>query len=106
TPIKLRGIDHHDIWPEGRVATEENMRRDLELIRAANINFIRTSHYPPQPRLIELTDELGIYVLDEVPYIHGRTHLTDPDYQDSLLTRARATVMREKNRPSVIFWSL
>jgi beta-galactosidase len=106
TPIKLRGVNHHDIWPEGQVATEANMRRDLELIRDANINFVRTSHYPPHPRLIELCDELGIYVDDEVPYIHGRKHLKDPDYQDSLLTRARATVMRDKNRPSVIFWSL
>jgi beta-galactosidase len=106
TPIKLRGIDHHDIWPEeGRVATEENMRRDLELIRAANINFIRTSHYPPHPRFIEMCDEMGIYVDDEVPYIHGRKNLKDPSYQDVLLTRARATVMRDKNRPSVIYWS-
>lgn len=106
TPIKLHGVDHHDIWPEGRVATEANMRRDLELIRAANINFIRTSHYPPHPRFIELCDELGIYVDCEVPFIHGREHLKDPSYQDVLLTRARATVMRDKNHPSVIVWSL
>lgn len=106
TPIKLRGVNHHDLWPKGRVATEENVRRDLELIRDANINFLRTAHYPSHPRLAELCDEMGIYVLDEVPYIHGRKHLKDPDYQGSLLTRARATVMRDKNRPSVIMWSL
>ncbi|MFT4047894.1 MAG: glycoside hydrolase family 2 TIM barrel-domain containing protein [Solimonas sp.] len=106
TPIKLRGVDHHDIWPIGRVATEENMRRDLELIRAANINFVRTSHYPPHPRFLELCDELGLYVDDEVPFTHGRNHLKDPEYQSVLYTRARATVMRDKNRPSVIFWSL
>lgn len=105
TPIKLHGVDHHEIWPEGRVATEENMRRDLELIRDANINFIRTSHYPPHPRLVELCDEMGIYVLDEVPYIHGRKDLKDQEFQECLLTRARATVMRDKNRPSVLFWS-
>ena len=105
--IKLRGIDHHDIWPEeGRVATEERMRRDLELIRAANINFIRTSHYPPHPRFIEICDEMGIYVDDEVPFIHGRQNLKDPAYQEVLLTRARATVMRDKNRPSIILWSV
>jgi beta-galactosidase len=107
TPIKLHGIDHHDIWPEeGRVATEERMRRDLELMRAANINFVRTSHYPPHPRFIELCDELGIYVDCEVPFIHGRKNLSDPTYQDALLTRARATVMRDKNRPSIILWSV
>jgi beta-galactosidase len=82
------------------------MRHDLELMRAANINFLRTSHYPPHPRFIELCDEIGIYVDCEVPFIHGRKNLSDPSYQEALLTRARATVMRDKNRPSVIFWSV
>jgi len=106
TPIKLRGVDHHELWPEGRVSTDENTRRDLELMLRANINFIRTSHYPPHPRLLELCDELGIYVLDEVAFTHGRQHLTDPSYQDVLYTRARATVLRDKNHPCVLFWSL
>lgn len=106
TPIKLRGVDHHEIWPDGRVSTGPNTRRDLELMRAANINFLRTSHYPPHPRLLDLCDELGIYVLDEVPFIFGRQHLTDPSYQDTLLTRARATVLRDKNHASVLFWSI
>jgi len=106
TPIKLHGVDHHEMWPEGRVSTDENTRRDLERMLKANINFVRTSHYPPHPRLLELCDELGIYVLDEVPYTHGRQHLTDPSYQDVLYTRARATVLRDKNHPCILFWSL
>ncbi len=106
TPIKLRGVNHHEIWPEGRVSTDENTRRDLELIRDANINFIRTSHYPPHPRLLELCDEMGFYVLDEVPYVHGRQHLKDRAYQETLYTRARATVTRDKNHASILFWSL
>lgn len=106
-PIKLRGVDHHDIWPEeGRVATEALMRRDLELIQAANCNFIRTSHYPPHPRLLELCDELGLYVMDEVPFGFGDEHLKDASYQDILFTRARSTVLRDENRPSVIIWSV
>ncbi len=106
-PIKLRGADHHDISPDvGRALTEEHMRKDLELIKAANMNFIRTSHYPSHPRFIELCDELGIYVLCEVPFGFGDEHLTDPTYQDILLTRARATVLRDKNRASVIAWSV
>ncbi|HVZ63648.1 MAG TPA: glycoside hydrolase family 2 TIM barrel-domain containing protein [Lacunisphaera sp.] len=106
-PVKLRGIDHHDLWPEqGRAATEALMRRDLELMRAANINFIRTSHYPPHPRFLELCDELGFYVMDEVPFGFGEKHLTDPAYQDDLLTRARATVARDHNRACVIVWSV
>ncbi len=106
-PIKLRGVDHHDIWPgHGRVATEKLMRRDLELMRAANINFIRTSHYPPHPRFLELCDELGFYVMDEVPFGFGEEHLADPAYQDSLLTRARATVRRDRDHASIIIWSV
>lgn len=107
TPIKLRGVCQHDIWPdEGRVVTEELMRRDLELMRDANINFVRTSHYPPHPRLIELCDEMGFYVMDEVPFGFGDKNLTDPTFEEVLYTRARATVMRDKNRTSVIAWSI
>ena len=76
------------------------------MIKAGNCNFIRTSHYPPHPRLIELCDELGIYVMCEVPFGFGDEHLTDPSYQDILYARARATVMRDKNRPSIIVWSV
>jgi len=105
--IKLRGADHHDLWPiNGRVATEELMRRDLELMRAANINFIRTSHYPPHPRFLELCDELGFYVMDEVPFGFGENHLNDPDYQETLLTRAGATIQRDRNHASVVIWSV
>jgi beta-galactosidase len=105
--IKLHGADHHDLSPDvGRALTEEHMLKDLALIKAANINFIRTSHYPPHPRFIELCDEQGIYVMCEVPFGYGDEHLTDASYQDILLTRARATVMRDKNRPSVIVWSV
>jgi len=106
-PIKLHGVDHHDIWPlEGRTATEELLRREVELIRRANINFIRTSHYPPDQRFIRMCDEAGIYVMCEVPFGFGDEHLFDPTYQSNLLTRARATVLRDKNRPSIIVWSV
>jgi beta-galactosidase len=107
TPIKLRGVNHHDLWPEtGRTASLEQLRRDLELIRDANINFVRTAHYPPDKRLLALCDELGLYVMCEIPFGYGDEHLTKPDYQDILLTRARATVLRDENHPSVIIWSI
>lgn len=107
SPIKLRGVDHHDIWPEhGRVATMELMRRDLELMHAANINFVRTSHYPPDPRFLGLCDELGFYVMDEVSFGGGDKHLEDSGYAENLLTRARATIERDHNHPSVIVWSV
>ncbi len=107
TAIKLRGVNHHEIWPdEGRVATEARLRRDLEMMRAANINFVRTSHYPPHPRLVELCDEMGVYVMCEVPFGFGDRNLTDPTFAPVLKTRARATVRRDQNRPSVIIWSI
>ncbi len=106
-PVKLRGVNHHDLWPEvGRAATESLLRQDLALMHAANINFIRTAHYPPHPRFIELCDELGFYVMCEVPFGHGDEHLVDPAYAESLRNRARATVKRDHNRPSVIVWSV
>ena len=105
-PVKLRGVNHHEIWPEGRVATFERMKKDLTLMRAANINFIRTSHYPPHPSLLTLADEMGIYVDCEIPFIHGRRNLKDPNFQPDLDERARAGVGRDKNHASVIFWSL
>lgn len=106
-PIKLRGVNHHDIWPDtGRATDEAKLRRDLELIKAANCNFVRTSHYPPHPRLIELCDEMGLYVMDEVPFGFGEQHLDDENYRAALLSRAEATVRRDANRPSVIIWSI
>jgi beta-galactosidase len=106
-PIKLRGVDHHDLWPDtGRATDETKMRRDLALIQSANCNFIRTSHYPPHPRLLELCDELGLYVMDEVPFGFGEEHLKDEAYREDLLTRAQATVRRDENHACVLVWSV
>lgn len=107
-PIKLRGVNHHDLAPEtGRAITEEEMWRDLELMRKANVNFVRTAHYPPNKRFIELCDELGFYVMDEVSLGNtGQRHLNDPEYRQSILARVEPTITRDKNRPSVIIWSI
>jgi beta-galactosidase len=106
-PVKLRGVDHHDLDPEdGRAITEAHMRRDLALMKQANINFVRTSHYPPQARFIELCDELGFYVMDEVAIGKGEEHLEDPAYRANILARVEPTITRDKNRPSVLVWSI
>lgn len=106
-PIKLRGVNHHDLDPEtGRAVTEERMRADLELMKKGNINFIRTSHYPPHPRFIELCDEMGLYVMDEVSIGKGEEHLDDPKYRGNILARVEPTITRDQNRPSVIIWSI
>ncbi len=105
--IKLRGVDHHDLDPVvGRALTEKLILKDLVLMKKANINFIRTSHYPSHPKMIELCDSLGIYVLCEVPFGFGDKNLTNPAYGEVLLKRAHATVLRDKNHPSVIIWSI
>jgi beta-galactosidase len=106
-PIKMRGVNHHDLDPNtGRAVTEAQMRLDLELMKKANVNFVRTSHYPPHPRLLELCDELGLYVMDEVSIGHGEKNLVKPDYRDNILARVQPTIARDKNRPSVLIWSI
>lgn len=68
-PVKLHGVNHHDLHPDtGRVMTREQYVQDLELMTAANVNAIRMCHYPPQKLLLDLCDEYGIYVLDEIPF--------------------------------------
>lgn len=106
-PIKLRGVNHHDLSPvNGRSVTEAEMLEDLRLIREANVNYIRTSHYPPHPRFIELCDSLGFYVMEEVSFGFGDNHLNDKSYLPILKERAKSTVWRDKNHPSVIVWSV
>jgi beta-galactosidase len=106
-PIKLHGVDRHTIHPQvGRVFTEEIQQKDVALMKAANINAIRTSHNPPEQRFIDLCDEKGFYVICEVPFGGNGKHLDDPAYQEDLLTRADETVLRDRSHPSVIVWSI
>ncbi|RZK87516.1 MAG: hypothetical protein EOO98_13925, partial [Pedobacter sp.] len=105
--VKLRGATHHDLSPvNGRAITEAEFKNDLKLMMRANMNFIRTSHYPPNIRLLELCDSLGIYVMDEVPYGYGDEILGDTTYLPILKIRAKATIWRDKNRPCVVIWSV
>ena len=107
TLIKLRGVTCHATDPKaGKVISEELNLKDMKLMKEANVNFIRTSHYPREPRFYDLCDSLGFYVMDEVPFGYGDEHLNDTTYQDNLILRAQATVIRDKNHPSVIIWSI
>lgn len=107
TPVKLRGIDIHQISPDvGRYCPDEYLLRDFNILKKANINFVRTSHYPPPPRFTEICDSMGFYVMEEVPFGYGDRHLTDTSYQSILYTRAYATYRRDKNRPGIIVWSI
>ena len=105
--VKLRGINLHETDPfNGKVVSEELNLKDLQMMKEANINFIRCSHYPRDPRFYQLCDSIGMYVMSEVPFGFGDSHLYDDSYQDILLTRADATVQRDKNSTCILFWSI
>lgn len=116
TPVKLRGVCRHEAHPlTGRVMTPELERKDVELYRAANCNFIRTSHYPPCEELLQLCDELGMFVEVEAPVCwighHANENWKTLDYQDSkyypyVLQANMETIHFYRNHPSVIFWSM
>ncbi|MEX2336316.1 MAG: glycoside hydrolase family 2 TIM barrel-domain containing protein, partial [Fulvivirga sp.] len=108
TPVKLKGVNMHEIHPDrGSALTGEDRKADLQLAKKANINFIRTSHYPHHPRFFELCDSLGFYVIAEVPFNFSPQGARENlDYLPELLTRAEATISRHKNHPSIITWSL
>jgi beta-galactosidase len=109
-PIKFHGVNHHDLQPDtGRSMTREQYVKDLEMMKAANINAIRMAHYPPQKMFLDLCDQYGMYVLDEVPFGDfgsGKAHLDDDSYEDNLFLRARATVGRDKNQTCVMLWTV
>ena len=75
-------------------------------MKEASVNYMRLSHYPREPRFYELADSLGFYLVNEVPFGYGDKHLSSRSYQDILMTRADATVRRDKNHPSVLVWSV
>ncbi|MBR5989025.1 MAG: DUF4981 domain-containing protein [Prevotella sp.] len=111
--VKLRGVNRHDHHPvTGRYVDDATYEQDLRLMKQANINFLRTSHYPDREYLYELCDRWGIYVMDEANQeSHGygcgnRVMGEDPDWRDAHVDRAVSLVQRDKNHPSIIFWSL
>ncbi|RYE04857.1 MAG: glycoside hydrolase family 2, partial [Sphingobacteriaceae bacterium] len=109
-PIKLKGVNRHENWPEvGHAITEEQMRRDLEVIKQGNCNHVRTCHYSDDPRWYELCDEYGIYLVAEANVeAHGLMNkLNDePRIKAAIVDRNVANVESFKNHPSVIIWSL
>lgn len=109
-PIRLRGVNRHEHHPAtGRSITEDDMIRDILLMKQANINAVRTAHYPNNPRWYELCDQYGLYVMDEADIEeHGlRGQLaSDPAWYAAFMDRAIRMAERDKNYPSIIFWSM
>ena len=106
-PIKMTGICRHDFWSDkGYALTDKEWNQDIDMMKAANINAVRTSHYNHAARFMELCDEKGLYILDEVPYCWINDQVKEVSYAPFLMQRATETVARDKNRPSVVAWSL
>ena len=106
-PIKCTGVCRHDFWADkGFALTDKEWRKDLAMMKAANINAIRTSHYNHAARFLELCEEQGFYILDEVPFCWINEKNNDPAFAPALLLRAADTLGRDKNRPCVLSWSL
>ncbi|MBR1969791.1 MAG: DUF4981 domain-containing protein [Clostridia bacterium] len=122
-PVILKGVDHHDTHPlKGWTMSDEDILKDLTLMKQLNINAIRTSHYPPTAEFLNYCDEFGFYVIDETDvethgYVLRKCEGTDydsenpiwpctnPDFKDMFVERMMRMVERDKNHPSVIFWS-
>ncbi len=121
-PVFIRGVNRHEHDPVTfHVISEASMRRDLALMKRNNVNAVRTSHYPNDERLYDLADEYGLYVMDEANieshayYGPGRAGPAaqktfwmghDPAWEAAHISRITNMVERDKNHPSVIFWSL
>ena len=111
--VKLRGVNRHDHHPRtGRYVDNATYERDIKLMKQANINFLRTSHYPDREYLYELCDRYGIYVMDEANHeTHGYGYANhemgeDTAWMAAHVDRAASLVKRDKNHPCVILWSL
>lgn len=98
--VRLKGVNRHSFWPDsGRATSAAISRADVQLIKDMNMNAVRTSHYPPDEHFLDLCDELGLYVLDELA-----------GWQAAYATKAgqplvREMVIRDVNHPSVILWT-
>ena len=109
-PVRFRGVNRHEHDPRtARVMSEERMIQDILLMKQANINAVRTSHYPNVSRWYELCDSIGLYVMDEADIEeHGLrgTLASTPDWHAAFMDRAVRMAERDKNYPSIVMWSM
>ncbi|CAN5472573.1 glycoside hydrolase family 2 TIM barrel-domain containing protein [soil metagenome] len=112
-PVKLKGVNRHEWNPDtGRTLSLRDMEEDIRLMKEHHINAVRTSHYPPDSRFLDLCDQHGLYVIDECDlethgFGYGPDNITnDPAWEASCVDRMQRMVERDKNHPCVIMWSL
>ena len=107
--VFFKGVNTQDIHPLfGHAIDTETMLRDVELMKQANVNTVRTSHYPRQSRMYSMFDYYGLYCMDEADVeCHNNQSLSDtPSWEAAYVDRTERMVLRDRNHPSVVFWSL
>ncbi len=107
-PLKVNATNSHMQHADlGHVMTEEIIRKDFEILKQFNFNAVRTSHYPPVNKYLQLADEYGLYIIDEAgTEAHATQYVCDlPEYTEMYRDRVRKMVLRDRNYPSVLFWS-
>ncbi len=106
----IRGVNRHDHDEHsGCVLDRTTMRLDIETMKRHNINAVRMSHYPPDPYVLDLCDEIGLWVIDETnleTHARYRSLIVDPIYQNAMFERLVRMVRRDENHPSIFAWSL
>ncbi len=109
-PVWIFGVNRHDHHPtRGKAVTLDDMRDDLLAMRRHNITAVRCSHYPNDPRFLDLCDEIGMYVVDEAnieSHAYNTSLCDDARYRSAWLSRGARMIERDRNHPSVIMWSL
>jgi beta-galactosidase len=106
--IKLNGTNSHMQHPTlGHTMDIETIRKDFNLMKQFNINCVRTSHYPPTIEYLDLADEMGIYIVDECgDESHATEYISEqPEWRDAYVDRVQGMVLRDRNHPSILFWS-
>lgn len=107
-PIKLRGVCRHEVMPlRGRSLDNDMWRKDVELFRRGNVNYIRTSHYPPDEALLDACDELGMFVEVEAPFCWAhQTDVPEELHYDVLVNQHLEMINLNRSHPSVLMWSM
>lgn len=106
-PVKFAGICDHDSSVTNGSAVDANFwRNEIRLMKAANINAIRTTHYPFDSAFYDVCDEMGMYVSDELPYCWCDNETPDPAFTAAFTQRARETIRRDRNHPCVMIWAI
>ncbi len=123
--VKLHGVNHHDTHPKnGWCQSDEELMNDLCLMKQLNINCVRTSHYPPTPKFLQMCDQMGFYVILETDlechgFVSRVAHrgygydsedldwpCTNPMWQNEFVDRMKRAALRDRNHPCIIMWSL